>query len=200
MLEEPPSPTEPEPKVVNETPPEERTPENRKTYAAWIGGAPLPQAAFYEAETLPVLRRQICEILAAEAPIKETLLRRRLARAWGFARVGRGIIDVVSRSIPPGVRVTGTDENRVLWDTDQDPARWRFWRVAENADDKRDLADIPPEEVANAMYEVLLGFQSCEKETLYRETLRELGFSTLTDKTKPILDAALAVLNASGKI
>lgn len=186
--------------TTDETPSAERVSQNCKPYTPWIGAAPLPQAVFYEAETLPVLRAQIEEILAAEAPIRETLLRRRLARAWGFSRVGKGIADVVTRSIPPDIPVTGSGESRVLWNKDQDPSHWYDWRVAESADERRDLADIPPEEIANAMYEVLLGFQSCGQEALYRETLKGLGFATLTDKTRPFLDAALDVLRGSGKI
>lgn len=202
----PPEPqSEPEPAPESdsspeETPPAERVSKNCKPYTPWIGAAPLPQAAFYEAETMPVLRAQIEEILAAEAPIRETLLRRRLARAWGFSRVGRGIVDVVTRSLPPDVRTTGEGDNRVLWNEDQDPLRWGAWRVAENPDERRDLADVPPEEIANAMYEVLLGLQSCGQEDLYRETLKGLGFATLTDKTRPFLDAALAVLRKQGKV
>jgi hypothetical protein len=203
---EPPEPqTESEPapesdSSAEETPPAERVSKNCKPYTPWIGAAPLPQATFYEAETLPVLRAQIEEILAAEAPIRETLLRRRLARAWGFSRVGRGIVDVVTRSLPPDVRTTGEGDNRVLWNEDQDPLRWGAWRVAENPDERRDLADVPPEEIANAMYEVLLGLQSCGQEDLYRETLKGRGFATLTDKTRPFLDAAVAVLRQQGKV
>lgn len=205
----PPAPPTPVPEPVpdvpaevaeEETPPAERVSRNCKPYTSWIGAAPLPQAVFYEAETIPVLRAQIEEILAAEAPIREPLLRRRLARAWGFSRVGKGIAEVVTRAIPAGIPVTGTGDNRVLWNADQDPSHWYEWRVAENADERRDLSDIPPEEIANAMYEVLLGFQSCGQEALYRETLKGLGFATLTEKTRPLLDAALDVLRRAGKI
>lgn len=198
---EPQAGAEPEPgSAEDETPPAESVSSSRKPYTPWIGAAPLPQVEFYEAETLPVLRRQICDILAAEAPIRESLLRRRLAKAWGFSRVGRGIVDVVTRSIPPGIPVTGDGENRVFWDKEQDPAHWHDWRVAETADERRDIADIPPEEIANAMYEILLGFQSCGQEALYRETLKELGYSTLTERTRPYLDAALGVLRRVGKV
>ena len=188
---------EPEPE---ETPAAERVSENTRPYTMWVGASRLSQESFYETETLPVIRAQIQEILEAEAPIRETLLRRRVARAWGFARVGRGIVDVITRSLPPDVRTTGEGDGRVFWKGDQDPAHWTVWRVAENPDERRDLADIPSEEIANAMLDVLLGFQSCEQEALYRETLRSLGFATLTDKARPLLDAALALLRQSGKI
>jgi hypothetical protein len=166
----------------------------------WVGASRLPQESFYEAETQPVIRAQIQEILEAEAPIRETLLRRRVARAWGFALVGRRIADVITRSLPPDVRTTGEGDGRVFWNGDQDPARWTIWRLAKNPDERRDLADIPSEEIANAMLEVLLDFQSCEQEALYRETLKSLGFATLTGKARPLLDAALELLRQSGKI
>ena len=49
------------------------------------------------------------------------------------------------------------------------------------------------------MSEILDGLLSCEQDVLYRETLRALGFNTLTNKARPLLDAALALLRKAGK-
>ena len=50
------------------------------------------------------------------------------------------------------------------------------------------------------MYEVLIDFNSCEKETLFRETMKMFGFSAVTQKAKKYLEFALAALKASGRI
>ena len=59
---------------------------------------------------------------------------------------------------------------------------------------------IPPEELANAMYEVLVDFHSCEPDTLYRETVKLFGFSAVTAKARKYLDAGFQALKQSGRI
>ena len=49
------------------------------------------------------------------------------------------------------------------------------------------------------MSEILDGLLSCEQDVLYRETLRALGFNTLTNKARPLLAAALALLRKAGR-
>lgn len=177
-----------------------RASQQRKPYIAWIGGAFFPQADFSEPRSMSVIRSQITKILEVEAPICANLLCRRVARAWGFARVTRGITNTILRAIPPNIPVTGDYGNRVFWKPGQNPSQWHSWRVAANPAERRDLSDIPTEELANAMYDVLVGFQSSEQDTLYRETLKALGFTSLTAKVRPYLDAALSHLRQSGRI
>ncbi|MBR3923212.1 MAG: DUF3320 domain-containing protein, partial [Kiritimatiellae bacterium] len=189
-----------EPKAEAQEAPAAPTPQNRRPYTPWHGTAKGSQESFYDPAMLVPLRCQITEIINAEGPIRESLLKRRLARAWGFTRVGNGIADVIGRALPYAVRATDNGDGRVFWRNDQDPGDWPFWRVAENEEDKRELADIPTEEIANAMSEILDGLLSCEQDVLYRETLRALGFNTLTNKARPLLDAALALLRKAGKV
>ncbi|MBQ6925723.1 MAG: DUF3320 domain-containing protein [Kiritimatiellae bacterium] len=197
---EPPSAQNAEPKTEAQEAPVTPTPLNRRPYTPWHGTAKGSQESFYDPAMLVPLRCQIAEIINAEGPIRESLLKRRLARAWGFTRVGNGIADVIERALPYAVRTTDSGNGRVFWRNDQEPGDWPFWRVAENEEDKRELADIPTEEIANVMSEILDGLLSCEQDVLYRETLRALGFNTLTNKARPLLDAALALLRKAGKV
>ena len=57
-----------------------------------------------------------------------------------------------------------------------------------------------PEELANAMYEVLIDFNSCEKDTLFRETVKLFGLSTVTAKARKFLEYGLDALKKSGRI
>jgi hypothetical protein len=181
-------------------PPQGFVPEKRQSYTPWRGTAKGTQNDFYDSVMLVPIRCQITEIINAEGPIRESLLKRRLAKAWGFARIGNSIADVIERALPYAVRTTNSGDGRVFWRNDQDPAQWPYWRVADNEEDQRELAEIPAEEIANAMLEILDGFQSCEQDPLYRETLRAFGFSTLTNKARPLLDAALELLRNTGKV
>ena len=165
---EPPSTQNEEPKTEAQEAPVVPTPQNRRPYTPWHGTAKGSQESFYDPAMLVPLRCQITEIINAEGPIRESLLKRRLTRAWGFTRVGSGIADVIERALPYAVRTTDNGDGRVFWRNDQEPGDWPFWRVAENEEDRRELADIPAEEIANAMLEILDGFQACEQDPLKR--------------------------------
>jgi hypothetical protein len=202
----PPATPSPSPAPVEPLPASPRTPvsppepQHRKTYTTWTGVASFPWGDFTHPQAMPVIRVLITKILATEAPICASLLCRRVARAWGINRVTRGITNTVLRAVPADIPVTGNYDNRVFWKKDQPPSEWRTWRVAAKPDERRELAEIPTEEIANAMFDILVGFQSSEQDTLYRETIKALGFTSLTAKARPYLDTALTLLQQSGRI
>jgi hypothetical protein len=171
-----------------------------KTYTPWIGRTFFPLTDLTDRKSKPVIQAQIQSILEAEAPICANLLCRRITRIWRVARMTKGITNAVLASIPEQIPTTGNSDNPVYWKQGQNPSEWLDWRIATSSDDRRDLADIPMEELANAMFDVLVGFHSSEQDTLYRETLKALGFTSLTAKSRPLLDAALAHLQQSGRI
>jgi very-short-patch-repair endonuclease len=55
---------------------------------------------------------------------------------------------------------------------------------------KRAIDTIPPDELAQAMREVETDFGVCERDALYRETLKRFGLTVLTPKARTHLDAA----------
>ena len=55
---------------------------------------------------------------------------------------------------------------------------------------KRAIDTIPPDELAQAMREVETDFGVCERDALYRETLKRFGLTVLTPKARSYLDAA----------
>ena len=65
---------------------------------------------------------------------------------------------------------------------------------------KRTLEEIPPEEIANAMCEVLSELGGCHKDELYREAIKCFGLSSLTAKARKFMDVAFASLRQSGRI
>ena len=85
-------------------------------------------------------------------------------------------------------------EERVIWSAAQIPAGYSFYRVGSSEETKRTIDEIPPEELANAMHEVLTDFNSCEKEILFRETVKLFGLSAVTAKARKFLEYGFAVL------
>lgn len=91
-------------------------------------------------------------------------------------------------------------DDSVLWAPEMPPGSFSTYRVPEDDAERRPIDEIPPEELANAMVDVLMDLQACDQDVLYRETLRLFGFSTLTKKARLYLDWGYASLEKSGRI
>ena len=102
--------------------------------------------------------------------------------------------------MPLEFEVTQLGDDRIFWPAGMCAGAYRDYRVSSERKNRRGLDEIPPEELANAMYEVLVDFHSCETDTLYRETVKLFGFSAVTAKSRKYLDAGFQALKESGRI
>lgn len=204
---EPESEPEPEPVPVPvhepesaEPPPKPSISAHRREYRIWVNRELLPQELFYESSGRPLIRKQMREVVQQEGPICESLLKKRLVRAWGFSRTGETIQNVLNGCLPRELETTQIGEARVFWPGGQSAAAYRDYRVAVDDASRRAIDEIPPEELANAMKEVLIDFSSCEEDTLYRETVKLFGFSAVTSKARRYLEFGRKVLQQSGMV
>jgi len=215
---EPPEP-EPEPEPEQENAPAETAPETvsgkqedvspalapsssqiKKDYVVWRSAVPLDPDLFYAPESRALIRRQIAEIIQSEGPVYESLLKKRITKAWGFARAGGNIAAVLRDCLPYDLTTTANADEPVFWPGNVSPDEYHDYRVGTDRDSKRAIDEIPPEELANAMVEVLVDFASCEHDVLFRETIRLFGLNTLTAKARQYLEYAVSVLRNSGRI
>ena len=187
-------------KAENAAPAPASGPQHRRDYVCWRNPSPLDPDLFHAPETRDLIRAQIREVIRTEGPIYESLLKKRITKAWGFARAGGNIAAVLKECIPAGSVTTRRTGETVYWPDDIDPAGYSDYRVGTDKESKRAIDEIPPEELANAMCEVLFDFASCEKDVLFRETIRLFGLNTLTAKARQYLEYALAALQESGRI
>ncbi len=185
---------------IPDPPPPSRPPEHRREYSVWIHSEVLAQESFYDPAALEQIRRQMRDVIQTEGPVCEQLLKKRIVKAWGFNRTGENILAILNTALPGEFEVTRIGSDRVYWPSGQTPAEFHDYRVSPEGTWKRSLEEIPPEELANAMYEVLVDFNSCEKDTLYRETVKLFGFSAVTAKARKSLDSGFLALKQSGKI
>ena len=172
----------------------------RKDYIVWRSAEPLNPDFFYEPGSRALIRRQIEEIIHTEGPIYESLLKKRITKAWGFARAGGNIAAVLRECLPDDLTTTANADEPVYWPQKIPPADYRDYRVGTDRDSKRAIDEIPPEELANAMFEVLVDFASCEHDVLFRETIRLFGLNTLTAKARQYLEYAITALQNSGRV
>lgn len=173
---------------------------NRRRYSAWAGVAVEAQDAFYDPRRRPLIMRQMREVIEHESPIYERCVKKRIVKAWGFNRAGDTIQAILNDCLPNDLVCSETDGERVYWAAGQDPGNYRFYRVPDDDSGKRAIDEIPPEELANAMVEVLTDFTSCEVDTLFRETVKIFGLVAVTTKARQYLQRALHILQASGRI
>ena len=175
--------------------------QNRKAYIACHLVCNMEQDQFYWESSRQFIRNQFIQVIQKEAPIYEHLLKKRVMRAWNFTRSGDYIQSIMNECLPTGHPVTKFGEDNVYWNIGQNPAQYTEYRTSSPDDpDKRAIDDIPIEELANAMVEILTDFTSCEQGTLFRETVKLFGLSVVTQKARKYLMFALEALRKSGKV
>ncbi|MBZ4423140.1 DUF3320 domain-containing protein [Myxococcus sp. RHSTA-1-4] len=154
-------------------------------------------ADFFAPASALRIRGQIQLVLEQEAPIHEDLLARRLLEAWRLskltARVRRRIEEQLGELIHRG-GVVRTGE--ILWEGARGPSQYTGVR---GAHPEREVAWLPPEEVANAAALVLSQALSLGREDLFRETGRIFGIQRLSQTVLPILEAGVQSLERKGK-
>ncbi|MCL2103711.1 MAG: DUF3320 domain-containing protein [Kiritimatiellaeota bacterium] len=199
----PPSPVpehtpEPPPSLVEEMP---AAPFNAPPYVKWEAPCKHPQSAFYLPEMLPVIRDQLLAVIRTEAPVCESLLRRRVTGHWGFSRAGAKIQTILTDALPPAATTTLTRSGEnVYWSDTCRPDTLTTYRVPAGPGTRREIGEIPPEEIAQAMLAVITYFHSCRQDVLFRETIRLLGFSILTDTMRADLEHAFDLLKHRGTL
>lgn len=132
------------------------------------------------------------EILTQEAPIRETLLIRRIAQSFGFSRAGSRIQAYLARVISRArLSFTLQRGERFYWTREQDPDHYTEYRVAGTGMDKRDAADLPLQEIANAAAAILRSQIGLPREDLMRETAHLLGYTRLGTLVYNAMDAGI---------
>lgn len=129
-------------------------------------------------------------VLEAEAPISREVLQKRVLTAWGVSRqsnLTKGTFDIALEK-SRGKSVTWGD-NEYIWREDQDPAAYDICRAKCEHDVRRDIKDIPPEELACGLILILSRQIAMQRDDLLRETAHLFGFTRVT----PALEVAVSL-------
>lgn len=143
-------------------------------------GVTINAGQFYEPSYDTVLRSLIEHVLASEAPIAETLMVQRIARAHGFQRAGRIIRDRVM-AIVEQAHVVELEEGggRFVWTDTNQKANWDRARLPATLEDIRQVEDIALAELRVAKY----GRSAVD-------AARSLGIRRLSVSARARIDAA----------
>ncbi len=150
---------------------------------------------FFSLEATAMQLDQIRQVAAIEAPLHLDDLARHLLTAWGWSRLtdrSRQRVESLVQSMARKgeLQVFGS----FIWLPIQSPVAFSGHRQAAVGDEPRDPERIPPEEVAEAMREVLQQNISLDREDLLREAARRFGFKRVSAKTTEALTPGIEVL------
>jgi len=147
-----------------------------------------------------IIKEQIRATVSGEAPICSDALRRRVLDAWGITRAGARInsrFDAIVSSM--GLRSTVEPDRVFYWRADEDPAKYEGFRVpSSDQKTRRNLEQIPPEEIASSIKYILDQQIGLSKEDLKREVSRIFGFSRCTEAMQKCIRVGLTLAIARG--
>ncbi|MFV3126910.1 DUF3320 domain-containing protein [Niveispirillum sp. KHB5.9] len=152
------------------------------------GQAVIAPERFHDADYAPVLKDMVLRAVACEAPIRDSLLVERIARAHGFKRSGRQIRDRVL-SVARGVAHLETEPSGAafIWADAMAPATWERARYPYSGDDIRMVEDI-------ALPELTAAIRGCvSAEDSVSEAARRFGIRRLSAVARERLSLAKPV-------
>ena len=182
LQELPAAPSAPEIKSVKEIPPQlpEAAPAIPVYRAAVLPVDLLTADEFLEPRYFGSIQQKIEAVIQAEAPVSMSLLTRRIIQSFGISRAGSRIQAHMDKILSwMNFPTTTQEEGKFCWNMDQDPEGYTEFRISGEGESRRDIRDVPVQEIANAMYAVLREQVSMNREDLLRETANKLGYTRL---------------------
>lgn len=159
----------------------------------------ISSALFYEKEGETIVRSQLRQVVATEAPISFRQLARRVSHAWGFNRSGNKIEQVLMRCIRAERFATSkSGKTLFIWVDDEQKNTYKTWRTGKVH--SREINDICHQEVANAMKYIVRNLLSLSRDDLIRETAKTFGFSRVGPQVSARLQLALDRLNSANVV
>ncbi|MFZ5530529.1 MAG: DUF3320 domain-containing protein [Pseudomonadota bacterium] len=140
------------------------------------------------------IRAAIQQVVTAEGPVSENVIRRRVCEAYGFERAGNRIqerLQVLQR----GVGKSAVENGRTfLWPAEVDLAAWQSFREAGG----RDVGDIHVQELANIARAVLDEMVVADEPVVIKAMGTLLGIQRVTAQAQARLQQGVSHLRATG--
>lgn len=139
-------------------------------------------AQFVMPENAPAIQEAVMAVLAAEAPISETLLIRRVLAAFSLTRIVSKERVVINQILAEQqVPYTVEEGQKIYWTSAEEPAGYTGFRISGGGQNRRDVGDVPERELENAVLAALLSGQAVEEEVLCSRAAENLGYMTMRD-------------------
>lgn len=133
---------------------------------------------FHQQRAEKTITRLVEQIVEEEGPVALDVLSRRVAAHWGIGRLVASVRERVARlAHEAGIRFTEQPHGVFLWPMGLQSAKYCSFRAPGVCEeDRRDITEIPMEEIVAAALHVLRHQVSLPKDDLIRETAMLLGF------------------------
>lgn len=157
--------------------------------------------AFLLPNMAPAIREKVSLVLAAEAPISEGALTRRVVQSFDIARAGSRIQGRM-RAVYRSMHLKKTEQDGVVfyWNADQNPDAYDGCRATGIDDAKRDAKDVPVQEAANAICRVLDEQIGLSQEDLIREAAKRMGYTRSGSVVSALFTSAIACAAKKNRI
>ncbi len=156
---------------------------------------------FYLPQNQGKLQSLALRVMNTEAPISRNVLVHKLLGAWGITRSGDRT-DTVLAGVFKALdkRITVDADNAFFWLSSQDPDTYDVYRPSDAQGNRRELTEIPSEEIISAMTEVLSEQIGLSRADLIRETAKKFGFTRLGTVMTATVEFAVDKAVSVGKI
>lgn len=143
-----------------------------------------PSENFFLPESESILISQIRKIIENEAPINKSLLCQKILTEWGISRMGQRI-ETHLESLFYKLKLYRTQNDNLIffWIDEVQCKSYEDYRPQSN----REANDLPPEEIANAIKQILTDSISLPQQDLIKACTQLFGFA----RTGTNLDAAM---------
>ncbi|CAB3626284.1 DUF3320 domain-containing protein [Achromobacter dolens] len=171
-----------------------------ETYA--VAALPAGDAqAFYVQASNARLSAELRQVIETEGPLPESVLHRRVARAWGLERTGTRIVERLRQLTPADSGRTQEGEVTFLWPAGTRAADWAGFRGAgDDEASRRRVDDVCLQELANGVLRVLAMTGNAPRADVIKSVCRLLGQSRTPADAEARLGQALAALLAQGRV
>ena len=144
----------------------------------------------FSESSLAKISKCIEDILAAEAPMNKKVLAKKTFSCWGISRPGANMKALFERALGGSdANITSAGENEYVWLRGQQPEEYDKCRTVYSGDEKRDIDDVAPEEIAVGIREIMSRQVAMAREDLLREVAHLFGFTRIT----PTLEVSVAL-------
>lgn len=139
---------------------------------------------FFFTDSYSILLSQIRKIMESEAPISKSLLCKKILSEWGISRLGTRVEAQIETAFDT-LNIYRTEYEGLVfcWNDKEQCASYSIYRRVSD----REATDIPPEEIANAIRQLLTDSISLPAADLIKACAQQFGFARMGSN----IDAAM---------
>jgi hypothetical protein len=179
--------------VVSELP-------GQSIYRRYVSGTQTFSGELHDPANARKLRDLVRDIAYTEAPLLFDTLCSEVASAWGLQRAGSRIREVVRGAVKQNdLPLRRSGKREFVWTKELTEKPYAGFRIPTDRDPKpRTAEEICPEEIANAVAQVLALHISMNQDDLARETANVFGITRLGTKVRSSFQEGIELMKKNG--